>query len=116
MVETSRRKFIANLPVKLLMQWFGRCAIQPNHFKSHYRMATPFPMKIWRWIFGVPCSAFSSDHEKSMSISASKSNYPSKVVWPFRCKWTVDTLPHGQKLSFKCRLKLRVPITLKQKA
>ena len=49
-------------------------------------------------------------------MSASKGNYPSKVVWPFRCKWTVDTLPHGQKLSFKCRLKLRVPITLKQKA
>jgi hypothetical protein len=39
-VETSRRDFIANLPVKLLMQWFGRCAIQPDHFKSHYRMAT----------------------------------------------------------------------------
>ena len=36
---------------------------------------------------------------KSMSTSTSKSNYPSKVVWPFRCKWTVDTLPHGQKLS-----------------
>jgi hypothetical protein len=35
MVETSRRKFIANLPVKLLMQWFGRCAIQPDHFKSY---------------------------------------------------------------------------------
>ena len=33
-----------------------------------------------------------------MSTSASKSNYPSKVVWPFRCKWTVDTLPQGQKL------------------
>ena len=51
-----------------------------------------------------------------MSTSASKSNYPSKVVWPFRCKWTVDTLPHGQKLLFKCRLKLRAPISLKQKA
>jgi len=33
-----------------------------------------------------------------MSTSTSKSNYPSKVVWPFRCKWTVDTLPQGQKL------------------
>jgi hypothetical protein len=40
-VETSRREFIANLPVKLLMQWFGRCPIQPDHFKSHDRMATP---------------------------------------------------------------------------
>jgi hypothetical protein len=27
-------------------------------------MATPFPMKIWRWIFGVPRSAFSSDHKQ----------------------------------------------------
>jgi hypothetical protein len=35
-VETSRRDFIANLPVKLLMQWFGRCTVQPDHFKSHY--------------------------------------------------------------------------------
>jgi hypothetical protein len=51
-----------------------------------------------------------------MSASTSKSNNPSKVVWPFRTKWTVDTLPHGQKLSFKCRLKLHAPITLKQKA
>jgi hypothetical protein len=41
MVETSRREFIANLPVKLLMQWFGCCAIQPDHFKSQDRMATP---------------------------------------------------------------------------
>jgi len=24
------------------MEWFGRCAIQPNHFKSEDRMATPF--------------------------------------------------------------------------
>jgi hypothetical protein len=23
-----------------------------------------------------------------------------EVVWPFRTKWTVDTLPQGQKLSF----------------
>jgi hypothetical protein len=51
-----------------------------------------------------------------MSMSASKSNYPSKVVWPFRPKWTVDTSQQGQKLWFKCRLELRVPITLKQKA
>jgi len=64
MVETSQRKFIANLPVKLLMQWFGRCAIQPNHFKSHYRVATSFLMKIWRWMFVVRRSAFSSDHEQ----------------------------------------------------
>src|SRR6516164_4641411 len=28
----------------------------------------------------------------SMSTKASKSNYPSKVVWPFRSKWTVDHL------------------------
>jgi hypothetical protein len=56
----------------LLMQWFGRCAIQPDHFKSHYRMATPFPMKIWRWTacsrklsaFGVRRLAFSSHHEQ----------------------------------------------------
>jgi hypothetical protein len=46
MVENSRSEFIANLPVKLLVQWFGRCAIQPDHFESHYRMATPFAMKI----------------------------------------------------------------------
>jgi hypothetical protein len=46
------------------MQWFGRCAIQPDHFKSHYRMAPAFPMKIWRWMFGVRRSAFSSDHEQ----------------------------------------------------
>ena len=64
MVETSRREFIANLPVKLLMQWFSRCAIQPDHFKSDYRVATPFPMKIWRWMFGVRSLAFSSDHEQ----------------------------------------------------
>jgi Domain of unknown function (DUF5069) len=35
---------------------------------------------------------------KSMNTSASKSNYPSKVVWPFCAEWTVDTLPQGQKL------------------
>jgi hypothetical protein len=59
MSETSRRQFIANLSVKLLMQWFGRCAIQPDHFKSHDGVATP----LRRWIFGVRRSAFSSDHE-----------------------------------------------------
>jgi len=64
MVETSRRELLANLPVKLLMQWFGRCAIQPDHFKSHYRMATPLPMKIWRWMLGVRRSVFSSGHEQ----------------------------------------------------
>jgi hypothetical protein len=35
---------------------------------------------------------------KSMSTSTGKSNYPSKVVWPFCIEWTVDTLPRGQKL------------------
>jgi hypothetical protein len=35
---------------------------------------------------------------KSMSTSTNKSNYPRKVVWPFQSKWTVDTLPRGQKL------------------
>jgi hypothetical protein len=51
-----------------------------------------------------------------MSTSRSKSNYPAKVVWPFRSKWTVDTLQRGQKLPFKCKLKLRALITLKQRA
>jgi hypothetical protein len=46
------------------MQWFGRCAIQPDHFKSHYRMATPFPLEIWRWMSGVRRPAFSSHHEQ----------------------------------------------------
>jgi hypothetical protein len=46
------------------MKWFGSCAIQPDHFESHYRMAAPFSMKVRRWIFGVPRSAFSSDHEQ----------------------------------------------------
>jgi hypothetical protein len=63
-IETSRHEFIANLPVKLLMQWFGRCAIQSDHFESHYRMATPLPIKIWRWMFSVRRSPFSSDHEE----------------------------------------------------
>jgi hypothetical protein len=27
-------------------------------------MATPFPIKIWRWMFDVRRSAFSSDHEQ----------------------------------------------------
>jgi hypothetical protein len=64
MVETPRREFIANLPVKLLMQWFGSCAIQPDHFKSEDRMATALPVKIWRWMFGLRRSAFSSDHDQ----------------------------------------------------
>jgi hypothetical protein len=78
-VEACRSQFIANLPVKLLMQWFGRCAIQPNHFKGQDRMAAAFPMKIWRWtacsrklsalgtcsrLIGVRRCAFSSDHEQ----------------------------------------------------
>jgi hypothetical protein len=41
------------------MKWFGRCAIEPNHFKSHDGAATPFPVKTWRWIlFGLEHSAF----------------------------------------------------------
>jgi hypothetical protein len=40
-VEASRDQFIANLAVKLLMKRFGGTAIEPNHFKSHDRMATP---------------------------------------------------------------------------
>jgi hypothetical protein len=35
------------------MQWFGRCAIQPDHFKSYYRTATPFRIKVGRWMFCV---------------------------------------------------------------
>jgi hypothetical protein len=45
------------------MQWFGRCAIQPDHFKSHYRMAASLPLKTWRWMFGARRPAFSSHHE-----------------------------------------------------
>src|SRR5213080_2397270 len=51
MVKASRHQFIANLPVKLLMQWFGRCAIQPDHFKSEYRMSTALVLNIWRRMF-----------------------------------------------------------------
>jgi ribosomal protein L37E len=48
------------------MQWFSRCAIQSYHFKTHYRTAAPFPLKIRRWMVGVRQSAFSSDqwHEQ----------------------------------------------------
>jgi len=63
-VEASRDQFIAYLAVKLMMQWFGCSAIQPDHFKSEYRMATSLPMKIWRWMFGVGRLALSSDHEQ----------------------------------------------------
>src|SRR5882724_1858875 len=129
-VETCRSQFIANLPVKLLMQWFGRCAIQPNQFKGQDRMAASFPMKIRRWIacsrklsalgacsrfIGVRRWAFSSDHEQEHEHEHGESNYPSKVVWPFRPEWIVDTLPQGQKLSLECKLKRRAPIILKQK-
>ena len=62
MIETSRCELIANLPVKLLMEWFGRCAIQPDHFESQYGMATPLTI-IRRWAFGVGRSAFSCEHE-----------------------------------------------------
>jgi len=64
MVKASRHQFIANLPVKLLMQWFGRCAIQPDHFKSEYRMSTALLLKMWRRMFGVRRSAFSSAHQQ----------------------------------------------------
>jgi hypothetical protein len=63
-IETPRCKLVANLPVELLMQWFGRSTIQPDHFEGHYRMATPFPVKNWRWMFSVRRLAFSSDHEQ----------------------------------------------------
>jgi hypothetical protein len=39
-----------------------------------------------------------------------------KVVWPFRAKWTVDTLPQGRKLFFACRPRLPAVITLRRKA
>jgi len=29
-----------------------------------------------------------------------------EVVWPFRIKWTVDTLPQGKKLFFECKLRV----------
>src|SRR5215468_4724903 len=88
-------------------------------------MATAFPTKIWRWIlFGLEHFAFRVQQKWSVfpiqRINVQRltadAQASAKVVRPFRSKWTVDTLPHGQKLSFKCRLKLRVPITLKQKA
>jgi hypothetical protein len=59
------------------MQWFGRCAIQPDHFKTYYQMATPFSMKIWRGTFGVGRWAFSDHYDMSMSASTTKSNHPS---------------------------------------
>ena len=78
-------------------------------------MSTALVLNIWRRTFGVRRSAFPSAHEQEHEHGRSKSNYPSKVVWPFHSKWTVDTLPRGQKLLFKCKLKLRARITLKQR-
>src|SRR5947207_14917842 len=99
MVETSRRELIANLPVKLLMQWFGRCAIQPNHFKSHYRMAAPLfddaLVDDGFHFVGLPVE------KVTLLINGYSSQALSKVVWPFRCNWTVDTLPHCQNLFFQ---------------
>jgi hypothetical protein len=39
-IESCRDQFVANPAVKLFMERFFRSAIQPNHFKSHERMAT----------------------------------------------------------------------------
>src|ERR1700745_442193 len=39
-VECRRNQFIANLAIELFMKRFVSSAIQPNHFKSHDRMAT----------------------------------------------------------------------------
>ena len=59
MVKASRDEFIANLPIQLLVQWFGCSAIQPNHFKSQDRMATPFFDDVvldsrFHFIYGMP--------------------------------------------------------------
>src|SRR5262245_42851045 len=95
------------------MQWFGHCAVQPNHFKSQDRMATPlFHDRLWfvHFISWIPFG------NMTLLVNRRLSQALGKVVWPFQSKWTVDTLPHGQKLPSQCRLKLRVPITLKRKA
>jgi hypothetical protein len=39
-----------------------------------------------------------------------------EVVWPFRTKWTVDTLPQGKKLFFECKLRLLAAIISRRKA
>jgi hypothetical protein len=39
-----------------------------------------------------------------------------EVVWPFRAKWTVDTLPRGEKLFFECKLRLLAAIISRRKA
>ena len=96
-VETCRSQFIANLPVKLLMERFGRRAIQPDHFKSHHRMATPFPIEVWCCMSAFGVRRFLPIISESMRTRR-EGNYPSKVVWPFRPEWTVDTSPLAEAL------------------
>src|SRR5213075_1513436 len=49
-VESCRYQFIANLPVKLLMERFMGSAVQPNHFKGHDRMASSL-LLIWLFAY-----------------------------------------------------------------
>src|SRR6266508_4109067 len=73
-VEASRYQFIANLAVKLLMQWFGRSAIQTNHFKSEDRMAAPPSDKLLvdRRFHLVDCMRQRDSSRKPLLIASSR--------------------------------------------
>jgi hypothetical protein len=45
-VESCRNQLIANLAIKLFMKRFIPGAVEPNHFKSHDRMASSL-LLIW---------------------------------------------------------------------
>src|ERR1043165_8404377 len=107
MVETSRCEFIANLPVKLLMQWFGRSAIQSDHFKSENRMAPPFfcDRCAIREFHFVDCVG-QRDSSRKLLAAASLRQSGLAISMKLVCCPTTT----WSELSFKCRLKLRAPI------
>ena len=72
--EASRDQFIAYLAVKLMMQWFGRSAIQTNHFKSEDRMAAPPSDKflVDRRFHLVDCMRQRDSSRKPLLIASSR--------------------------------------------
>jgi hypothetical protein len=58
-VETGGYEFVANLAVKLFVERFVRSAIQADHFKRHYRIASALPLNSWQGPLGLSHSVFS---------------------------------------------------------
>jgi hypothetical protein len=111
-VKAPRDQPIANLTVELLMEWFSRCSVEPNHLESDDRVAAPLLIELFTYTW-----FHSSNSLRILLLSKPVLTASTPLKWSALLELSgLLTLYHKPETFLECKLhRLHVPITRRQK-